>query len=1693
MNRNRLVIITLILFLGITLVGCSEQKEYTHNTNEDTFTDERIDWYTSADWGNSIDGSLIRVGEYDINSDSVQLVQSKAAPASFDQILFNQVGKLSNYKVSADFTINSMNEQEGVYNKLGFYAAYQDDQNFAWVIIHPIEDEQFISVTTMVNGAWVDVWKIFAVDGGIDTASVQSLEVIKIDSEFRMYLNDALVGSFQADISEAQVGFLSEELQYTANNFMFEDAVSFPKSLANWGDAIDGGITMSGDYDVVIDDLVLNGDSAENSIFNQEITVSDYTLQSDIVMSSLGTGSFAGYYVSYVDYQNYTYVYYDLDTTSIVVNEVIEGVETSTSTDIIYLNITTSFNLSVYKLGTEGKVYVDGTYIAGFTAPDSVTSYGLYSKNTDVSYYKLSSSEITAFPSELWGGSFDGVIPQRGITDIIDNDITILTTTGGSYGELETVFYLGEDAMSTFSVQADMYIGDLVEIDINSKYGFLLYNSPEYYLEIFILPNSNAIYAVGKLNNEFMFPNDGFWYNGASLSEDTDYKLPTSLRVEKIDGVFNVYADSVLQFTLNLPEFSDLEMQVALTSEKTAPVHFDDFLLEAVSEAGKAPVITDLNLTKSYEVGSTAPDFTTFIEANDNIDGDITITTEMIDLANVDMDTVGTFDVTYTVTDSDSNVATHTITIIVTAAPTIYWGDSFDELVISNGLFNGDETGVSIISTNNGGYGSMEQAYYNAVAPLVNFSTEANVRIDSSVVIDVNSKYGFMLYNSPTNYLEIFIIPELNGIYTVSQANGELDRIWTVEYTFAEGFDFTTANNIRVEKVGGNISVYVDDKVAFTYVQPVYETLEMQVAVIGEKTAPIYFDNFAYTTIEEDTTPPTFDSIIDQTIEAGTTDIDWTTYIINAIDNNSGALQKVEVEDNVVYDTLGTYTVTVKVADAFNNETTQTFNVTVEDTTAPTFDPITDQTIIVGGTDIDWTTYILNITDNVTGEITSTETEDNVLYDTIGTYTVTVEVEDGLGNKGTQTFNVEIVSQPNPNLTIVGTELTFNVGSTVPDFTTYITAIDEVDGTITITTDMIDLSNVDMNTVGTFDVDYTVTDSDSYSTSITVTFTIVNVWGNSYDDLIVSNGLFTGDHTGITITSSNNGNYGAFEQVFYTGIAPLVNFTTEADIRIDSSVVVDVNTKYGFMLYNSPTNYLEVLITPNSNCIFTVSKVDGVFDRLWTTEYIFEEGFDFANESNFRVEKYGESIYVYVNDEVAFIYVQPGYATLEMQVAVTGEKTAPIYFNNFTYTELVTEAIAPTFDVIADQTIEAGTSNKNWTTLIANAADNSGSALTLVEVEDNIIYDTVGTYTVTVKVVDIFSNETSKTFNVTVEDTTAPTFDTISDQSVIIDGPDVDWTSLITNTSDNAVGTLLSDELTDNVLYDTIGTYTVTVQVTDGEGNASSQTFNVEVVSQPNPILSLIGNETVFENGSTTPDFTTYITAFDAVDGAITITAAMVDETNVDMNTVGTFDVVYTVTDSDSNTSTVTITFAIQDAWGDSYDGIITSNGLYTVDSNNVTITSTAGGGYGAMEQAFYGGSGPQVDFTTEANVRIDNSVLVDVNTKYGFMLYNSPTNYLEVFIIPGLNSVHTVSQANGVFVRNWTHEYTFEEGFDFTTSNNLRVEKDSATISVYLDNVLILTYVQPEYETLEMQTALIGEKTAPVYFEDFLYNALVE
>ena len=101
----------------------------------------------------------------------------------------------------------------------------------------------------------------------------------------------------------------------------------------------------------------------------------------------------------------------------------------------------------------------------------------------------------------------------------------------------------------------------------------------------------------------------------------------------------------------------------------------------------------------------------------------------------------------------------------------------------------------------------------------------------------------------------------------------------------------------------------------------------------------------------------------------------------------------------------------------------------------------------------------------------------------------------------------------------------------------------------------------------------------------------------------------------------------------------------------------------------------------------------------------------------------------------------------------------------------------------------------------------------------------------------------------------------------------------------------------------------MTVTVTDAAGNASEYEAVLSVfVDNGQPQLS--GVEALFTYIGTEPDYLANVTAMDDRDMALDI---LVDTSRVDLSAIGTYDIVYSVTDAAGNTTTAPATVTITD------------------------------------------------------------------------------------------------------------------------------------------------------------------------------------
>ncbi len=146
--------------------------------------------------------------------------------------------------------------------------------------------------------------------------------------------------------------------------------------------------------------------------------------------------------------------------------------------------------------------------------------------------------------------------------------------------------------------------------------------------------------------------------------------------------------------------------------------------------------------------------------------------------------------------------------------------------------------------------------------------------------------------------------------------------------------------------------------------------------------------------------------------------------------------------------------------------------------------------------------------------------------------------------------------------------------------------------------------------------------------------------------------------------------------------------------------------------------------------------------------------------------------------------------------------------------------------------LEAGT---GYTDAGAIATDNiDGSITSSIVTVNPVDIDTVGTYTVTYNVSDAAGNAaTAVTRTVVVSDTTAPVINLLGAVSVSLEAG-TGYTDAGAIATDNIDGSITSSIVTVNpVDIDTVGTYTVTYNVSDAAGNAATAVTRTVVIVEP--------------------------------------------------------------------------------------------------------------------------------------------------------------------------------------------------------------------------------------------------------------------
>lgn len=190
--------------------------------------------------------------------------------------------------------------------------------------------------------------------------------------------------------------------------------------------------------------------------------------------------------------------------------------------------------------------------------------------------------------------------------------------------------------------------------------------------------------------------------------------------------------------------------------------------------------------------------------------------------------------------------------------------------------------------------------------------------------------------------------------------------------------------------------------------------------------------------------------------------------------------------------------------------------------------------------------------------------------------------------------------------------------------------------------------------------------------------------------------------------------------------------------------------------------------------------------------------------------------------------------------------------------------------------------------------DRTANIITVNPVNANL----VGTYIVTYNVSDIAGNaatQVSRTVNVV--DTTKPVISLVGSPTVSVNFG-ASYTDAGATASDNVDGIITGSIVTVNpVNTGTLGTYTVTYNVTDSHGNVADQvTRSVTVVDVTAPVITVTGaNPMDVEVGSA------YTELGAVADDDVDADFAATPSGSVDTNTLGTYIITYNAADSSTN------------------------------------------------------------------------------------------------------------------------------------------------------------------------------------------------
>ncbi|MCD8118258.1 MAG: DUF5011 domain-containing protein [Lachnospiraceae bacterium] len=281
---------------------------------------------------------------------------------------------------------------------------------------------------------------------------------------------------------------------------------------------------------------------------------------------------------------------------------------------------------------------------------------------------------------------------------------------------------------------------------------------------------------------------------------------------------------------------------------------------------------------------------------------------------------------------------------------------------------------------------------------------------------------------------------------------------------------------------------------------------------------------------------------------------------------------------------VGIYTVTVEAEDMNGNITSvdTVFEVKADDI-APVISGLTDISLYEHADAPNYTRGV-SASDNIDGTLEFTYDASAVDLDTAGTYYVIYTASDMEGNVAEEKRKVTVLKDEDPPVFSGLSTITKYQGTAEPNYTSGVSATDNVDGSVSWT---YDAGSVNMNVVGTYYITYTASDKEGNVASVT-------------RKLVVKKDDVAPEISGLTSISLKKN---ADKPDYLSGVSATDNIDSSVTVTYDDSSVNYSKTGTYYVVYkatdtagNTATKKRKVTIVHNSDD--TASLVASIADEL---------------------------------------------------------------------------------------------------------------------------------------------------------------------------------------------------------------------------------------------------------------------------------------------------------------------------------------------------------------------------------------------------------------------------------------------------------------------------------------------------------------